>query len=60
MSALIACSAFWANDQPYGFGSSIFRDGCADSFFDTFHHQAEQLGINLHVRPFYVPVCADG
>jgi hypothetical protein len=49
MSTLIAYSAFWANDHSYGFGSSIFRDGWDSDFFDTFHHQAEQLGLNLHV-----------
>lgn len=49
MGKLIVDIAFWANDKPYGFGSSIFRDGWDSDFFDTFHHQAEQLGLGRDV-----------
>lgn len=45
---LIGYAAFWHNDKPYGFGASLFREGWDNKFFDTFHHQAEQLGLNLH------------
>jgi hypothetical protein len=45
---LIGYAAFWQNDKPYGFGASLFREGWDSNFFDTFHHQAEQLGLNLH------------
>jgi hypothetical protein len=45
---LIGYAAFWHNDQPYGFGASLFREGWDNNFFDTFHFQAEQLGTSLH------------
>jgi hypothetical protein len=45
---LIGYAAFWQNDKPYGFGASLFREGWDSNFFDTFHHQGEQLGLNLH------------
>lgn len=47
---LTGYAAFWHNDKPWGFGASLYRPQGHDStqFFDTFYHEAEKLGKNLH------------